>query len=142
MNTTTARSLASRIAELIEITSIFQARYGKQYRMKPGSPAAAWDMHQSIFDHQVAIARLLDETALLSPRQSATWWKWQETMDTAVASGVAQEISRLIAACACFEAEPRAGESPMVTASQRAIAGMLHPSALMVAQAEPVARAS
>lgn len=142
MNTSTARSMAAEIAQLIELASIFQARYGKQYRMKPGSPAAAWDLQQSIFDCQVAIARLLDAQAVESPRQDSTWWKWQETIDTAVASSIAQEISHLIASCACFEVEPRSAESPMVAASQRAIAGMLHPSALMIAQAEPVARAS
>ncbi len=39
MNTVMARHIAAQIAELIELSSIFQTRYGKDYRMKPGSPA-------------------------------------------------------------------------------------------------------
>ena len=38
MNTTSARLLAAKVAELIETASIFQSCYGKDYCMKPGSP--------------------------------------------------------------------------------------------------------
>jgi hypothetical protein len=137
MNTATARQLAAKIAELIELTSIFQARYGKQYRLKPGSPAEAWDLHQAIFDQQAAIAQSLDTCALENPLQRCPqWWKYQETIDTGVVSLIAAEISHLIACCASFEAEPRAAFSPAVVSSQAAIAGMLHPSAVMVAQGD------
>ena len=53
-----------------------------------------------------------------------------------VVSLIAAEISHLIACCASFEAEPRAASSPAVSSSQAAIAGMLHPSAVMVAQGD------
>ena len=138
MNTANARQIAAKIAELIEFASIFQARYGKQYRMKPGSPAEAWDLHQAMFDQQVAIAHLLDAAALEAPmRRSTPWWKFQDEIDTGVVCMVASEAGHLIACCASFEAEPRAASSPAVNASQAVIAGMLHPSALMVAQGEP-----
>jgi hypothetical protein len=137
MNTATARQLAAKIAELIELTSIFQARYGKQYRIKPGSPAEAWDLHQAIFDQQAVIAQLLDTAALENPlRRCPSWWKYQDTIDTGVVSLIAAEISHLIACCASFEAEPRAASSPAVSSSQAAIAGMLHPSAVLVAQGD------
>lgn len=137
MNTATARQIAARIAELIELASIFQARYGKQYRMKPGSPAEAWDLHQALFDQQVAIAHLLDPSTLETPlRRPAQWWKYQDEMDTGSACLMAAEASHLIASCACFEAAPRADSSPVVSTSQAVIAGMLHPSTLMVAQGE------
>jgi len=138
MNTTTARQLSAKIAELIELASIFQARYGKQYRIKPGSPTEAWELHQAIFDQQAVIAQMLDDAALESPlRRCAPWWKWQDTVDTGTVSLIAAEVCHLIACCASFEAEPRAAASPVIETSQAAIAGMLHPSAVMVAQGAP-----
>jgi hypothetical protein len=138
MNTTTARHISAKIAELIEFASIFQSRYGKQYRLKPGSPAEAWDLHQAIIDQQADIARLLDSATLENPpRCSKPWWNWQETMDTGVVYQIAIESNHLIACCASFEAAPLADTSPAIYASQRAIAGLLHPSALLVAQGEP-----
>ncbi|MBZ0287363.1 MAG: hypothetical protein K8I30_07100 [Anaerolineae bacterium] len=138
MNTANARLIAARIAELIEFASIFQARYGKQYRMKPGSPAEAWDLHQTLFDQQVAIAHLLQPDALATPlRRAAPWWKYQDAIDTGSACMMAAEASHLIACCASFEAEPRAASSPVIGTSQAVIAGLLHPSAVMVAQGEP-----
>jgi hypothetical protein len=135
MNTTQAHQLMVKIGQLIEFSSIFQARYGKQYRVKPGSPAEAWNLHQAIFDQQVAIAHLLDTAALEAPMSRSTpWWKWQDEIDTGVVCMIASEASHLIACCASFEAEPRAAFSPAINASQAVIAGMLHPSALMVAQ--------
>jgi hypothetical protein len=143
MQTATARQIAAKCAELIELASIFQARYGKNYRITPGSPAEAWDLHQSIFDLQTAIARLMDAEALERPLQGCTsWWKRQETPDTSVAAMVAQEASRLIACCASFEAAPRGESSPIIQSSQSAIAGMLHPSSLMVALNDMGQRAS
>ncbi len=137
MKTAIARQLAAKIAEMIELTSIFQARYGKQYRIKPGSPAEAWDLHQAIFDQQAVIAQLLDSDTLENPvRRCTAWWKYQDTIDTGVVSLIASEVSHLIACCASFEAEPRAASSPAVAASQAVIAGMLHPSAVMVAQGD------
>ena len=143
MNTATARQLAAKIAELIELTSIFQARYGKQYCVKPGSPAEAWDLHQSIFDQQAAIARLIDPQALEQPLQRCTaWWRRQETPDTSIVSMLAQEVSHLIACCATFEAAPRGESSPVIYTSQSTIAGMLHPSSVMVALGDMGQRAS
>ncbi len=137
MNTVMARHIAAQIAELIELSSIFQTRYGKDYQMKPGSPAEAWELHQAIFNQQVAIARLLDTDALENPLQRVPpWWKWQETIDTGVVAQAAQEATHLIACCASFEAVPMAVSSPVVGCSQRVIAGILHPSAVLVAQDE------
>lgn len=110
--------------------------------MKPGSPTQAWDLYQSILNQQAAIARLLDLDALENPSQRLPqWWKWQETMDTGVVAQIAQEAYHLIACCASFEANPSAHTSPVIGCSQRVIAGMLHPSSLMVAMGE-MAKAS
>ena len=137
MNTVLARQLAARVAELIELASIFQCRYGKDYCLKPGSPADSWSLQQAIMNQQTAIASLLDASALETPAQRLPqWWKWQEIMDTAMATSLAQETCHLIAACACVEASPGATTSPVIIASQQVIAGMLHPSTRMVALAK------
>jgi hypothetical protein len=133
MNTITARRIAAQIAELVELASIFQARYGKDYRLKPGSPADAWDMHRAIFDKQSDIARLLDIEALEQPlKRLPDWWKYRDTVDTGMATQLSQAAAHLIACCAAFEASPRADSSPVVATSQSVIAGMLHPSAVLV----------
>lgn len=137
MNTALARQLAASVAELIELASIFQCRYGKDYRLKPGSPADAWDLQQAIMNQQTAIATLLDESALETPSQRLPqWWKWQEIMDTGTATSLAQETCHLIAACACVTASPDSVTSPVINTSQQVIAGMLHPSTRMVALAK------
>lgn len=144
MNTITARLIYSKIAELIELTSIFQTHYGRNYRMKPGSPEPAWTLHQTIFDQQRDIARLLDLETLENPSNAISpWWKWQDTLDTSIVATLAHEACHLIACCASFEANPIGNCSLAVTAAQRAIAGGLHPSSRMIAIEERApARAS
>lgn len=135
MNTAIARAAAAHIAELIEFASIFQARYGKQYRMKPGSPAEAWNIYNAILDKQVTIASLLDYPALESPlKRCPPWWKYQDAIDIGTASMMANEASHLIAACAWFEAEPIGEPSPVILSAQQVIAGLLQPNTLMLAQ--------
>jgi hypothetical protein len=137
MNTQTARELAAKVAQLIEQASIFQALYGKGYHMKPGSPEETWTLHNAIFNQQTDIARLLDDDALQNPsRRAHLWWKHQDAIDTGIATLIAQEVSQLIASCAYFEARPMGESSHMVRCAQTVIAGMLHPSALLVAQSE------
>jgi hypothetical protein len=142
MNTARARLLAAKVAELIETASIFQSCYGKDYRMKPGSPTQAWDLYQAMLNQQTAIAGLLDVDALEDAAQRLPqWWKWQESIDTSMVAQMAQEAYHLIACCACFEANPAGNVSPVIACSQRVIAGMLHPSTRMVAMGE-MAKAS
>jgi hypothetical protein len=137
MNTQNARELAAKVAQLIEQASVFQALYGKGYRMKPGSPDEAWTLHNTIFNQQTDIARLLDDDALQNPtRRTHLWWKQQDTIDSGIATMIAQEVSQLIASCAYFEAKPMGESSHMVRCAQTVIAGMLHPSTLLVAQSE------
>lgn len=137
MDTTLARHLAARVAELIELASIFQCRYGKDYRLKPGSPTDAWDLHQSIIDQQTAIAGLLDTYAIETPAQRVPqWWKNQDIMDTSTATSLAQEVCHLIAACACVDANPERVSSPVIASLQQVIAGTLHPSTRMMAMAK------
>ena len=142
MKTANARLVATKVAELIEMASIFQSCYGKDYRMKPGSPTQAWDLYQAMLNQQTAIARLLDLDALEDAAQRLPqWWKWQESIDTGMVAQMAQETYHLIACCASFEANPTASTSPVISSSQRVIAGMLHPTTRMVAMGE-MAKAS
>lgn len=142
MNTTSARLLAAKVAELIETASIFQSCYGKDYRMQPGSPTQAWDLYHAMLSQQTAIATLLDVDAVEdSARRLPQWWKWQESIDTGIVAQMAQEIYHLIACCASLEANPTTHQSHIIGSSQRVIAGMLHPTTRMVALGE-MAKAS
>lgn len=131
MHTTTALQIAARIAELTELCTTFQAQFGKQYSLTSDSPAEAHTLHREICDKQEAIAALLDPQALRSPAsKTSEWWRWQQTMDIATASALAQAANQLIASCAYAQASPNeAGASPNMMASQAAIAAMLHPDA-------------
>lgn len=143
MDTGLARQIALAIADLMQPVSIFQSCFGKDYRMKPGSPDQAWELHQVIKQQQVLIASLLDATTLDAPLQRLPqWWKYQEAPDVGVVSAMMQEACHLIAACACHEANPQTPQSPVVATSQRILAGMLHPATLMMAQDNSLARAS
>lgn len=138
MNTATARKIIMETAELLALCSRFQALYGKDYRMKPGSPEDAWDLYQAIFDQQRMIAEMLDTDALERPlKRWGEWWNRQETIDIALVSELAKEASHLIACCAYNEADPQryADNVGMVRTSQGVIAGLLHPAARQVALA-------
>src|SRR5690349_5297771 len=114
MNTSTARLIAATAGDLIVLTSTFDSRYGKNYRMKPGSPDDAWQLQQAIFDQQTTLARLLDPLALENPLQRMTpWWKFQDVMDTSMATQIAAEAFHLIACCASAEATARTEPSPV-----------------------------
>lgn len=135
MDTTMAQALAAKSAQLIEFTSIFQSQYGKDYRMKPGSPDEAWQLQQAIFDLQGEIAQILDIYALENPlRRVSPWWKFQDVMDNGIATQIAQEVFHLIACCAAQGVSQRTEPSPVIVCSQRTIAGFLHPSTLLIAQ--------
>ncbi len=135
MNTTMAQVLATKAAQLIELTSIFQSQYGKDYRMKPGSPDEAWTLQQAIFDLQAEIGHSLDMYALENPLKRVTpWWKFQDVMDNGIATQIAQEVFHLIACCAAQGVSQRTEPSPVIVCSQRTIAGFLHPSTLLIAQ--------
>lgn len=129
MNTQTALKVAAKIAELTQLCTVFQARYGRRYAFTPDSPPEAQALHDAIGQKQQEIAALLDAEALQKPfRKPSEWWKWSQTMDTATAGELAQEANHLIACCAYFEADSRGMDSSYaVQASQAAIAGMLRP---------------
>lgn len=127
MNTTTALQIAAKAAELTELSTTFQAKYGKRYHFAPDSPAEATDLYQAICSKQAEIAALLDPMALDNPMKRASeWWRWQQVMDIATAGELAREANHLIASCAYCEASVNE-DSPAVLVAQQAIAGMLHP---------------
>jgi hypothetical protein len=143
MDTGLARQIALAIADLMQPVSIFQSCFGKDYRLKPGSPTQVWELHQAIKEQQVLIASLLDASALESPIQRLPqWWKYQEMPDVGTVTAMMQEACHLIAACSCHEANPQTAQSPVLATAQRVLAGMLHPATLMMAQDRSLARAS
>jgi hypothetical protein len=137
VDTGIARALAGKHAVLIEMVSQFQFQYGRDYRLKPGSPTLAWSLYQEILNQQVAIARLLDAPARENPVfHVQRWWKFQDVMDIGIAFCLGAEINHLLASCACRLAAPEQELSPVIATSQAIIAGMLHPSVLLMAQGQ------
>jgi hypothetical protein len=136
MRTDIALELAQNVAHLVKLTAAFQAKYGRHYVLKPGSSSEAWTLYNQIFDEQVTIARMLDKRALEMPHETYTkWWERQDTMDLSVAKTLMQHISHLIATVTYFEAETQETDwSYAILCAESAIAGLLHPSALQVAQ--------
>lgn len=136
MRTDIALGLAQDVANLVQLTATFQAKYGRYYTLKPGSTEEAWALYNQIFNQQVHIACQLNHKALEMPNEThAQWWERQDTMDLSIAKTLMQHISHLIATVAYFEAETQETDwSYAVFCAESAIAGLLHPSALQVAQ--------
>ncbi|MFN8375431.1 MAG: hypothetical protein U0694_21455 [Anaerolineae bacterium] len=132
MNTAIARRIVEETTQLTELVAVFQARYGKTYRLKPGSPAEAWTLHRQILDQQRAIAGLLDADVIEQPvYKHIRWWQQQEAMDTGVTQDLFFEAYQLVTRCAFTEANAHdLRRSPGIACSQAVIAGMLHPVAL------------
>lgn len=133
--------LAQKISELIQQCASFQARFGRYYMLKPGSPAESWAMYHEILGQQVQIAALLDVCSVESPQATLDqWWDRHDVIDLSVAKTMMQQVSHLIATCAYHEAEVEATDwSYAVYCAQASIAGLLHPSARMLAlSSDPV----
>jgi hypothetical protein len=137
----TALVLAQKISELVQQCASFQAKFGRYYTLKPGSPAEAWAMYHDIIGKQVEIASLLDAKILDMPQTSPDqWWKRHDVIDLAMVKTLMQQVSHLIATCAYHEAELEPTDwSYAVYSAQASIANMLHPSAKLLAfSSDPV----
>src|SRR5690606_10323725 len=101
MNTSTAHTLISQAAHLVERTAAFQARYGDHYELKPGSPPDAWSHYDELLQLQSQIARLLDPAALDNAYSKyGKWWDRHDVIDSATAHAVMNEMVHLMACCA------------------------------------------
>jgi len=137
MDTSVARSMLIEAAQLMELASTYQVRYGRQTRLKPGSSDDAWTLYQAALDSQCEIARLIDPAVLEAPnRRRMSWWERQDVVDTGVVREIIDDIGHLIACCAYAQAEAENGHtewSYAVESAQSVIAGLLHPTSLQVA---------
>jgi hypothetical protein len=132
-----ALGLAQHVAQLVQLTATFQAKYGRHYRLKPGSTPEAWALYTAIFNEQINVARCLSLKSLEMPNDSYDkWWEREDTMDLSVAKTLMQHSAHLIATVSYFEAETQETDwSYAVFCAESTIAGMLQPAALQVAQA-------
>lgn len=139
MNTANARTILAETARLVELTATFEARYGKNYRMSATSPTDAWKLHHAILDTQHIIAHLLDPNVIENPHNRyGKWWERHDVMEASMAQQLIAEVAHLIAVVAHYETNEQDGKatwSHALTTTQRAIAGMLHPQAFVIAGA-------
>jgi hypothetical protein len=135
MEGATALALAQKISELVQQCASFQAKYGRYYTLKPGSPTEAWALYHDILGKQVEIAAMLDGNTLeLQQSTLDQWWKRHDVIDLSIAKTLMQQVSHLIATCAYHDAETEPTDySYAVFSAQASIANMLHPSARMLA---------
>jgi hypothetical protein len=135
MNTAIAREIAAKSAQLVALTAEFEATYGKNYTLKPGSPQDAWDLYDAVFQTESSLASLLDSAALLNPHHRyGKWWDRVETMETAIAQQLMLEARHLIARCAHHHVnQPDSDWSYAIQTAQCAIAGMMRPASLQLA---------
>jgi hypothetical protein len=134
MNTQIATLLAADIAKLVGLSAEFQARFGQHYTLRPGSDRAAWDLFNAITAQQTVIAGRLDQDALDRPHLTiGKWWERFDVPDFAVTKHLMDTVTQLISACA-YDAISDGVQSHNTVCSQRVIAGLLHPSAVQIAQ--------
>jgi len=140
MTLQSAHELLHYAGHLAELTSTFQAAYGRHYRVNAGSDQDTWALYRNINDAQQAIARLLTDEALEHPHAlSGKWWDRYDVPDTSVSQAILSQAGHLIAACAYCEAKNVTDDCyRSIDATQRAIAGMLHPSILLLASDEKI----
>lgn len=131
MDVKTAHLIVAQVASLTELVTRFQALFGSDYRMKPGSPARAWELDEQIRQTQAAIARLLDKQALDNPFiRHGRWWETQDVMNTSLMTELATTAVHLLMYCTCYETRDDKREYPLtMRLAQETIAGMLHPAA-------------
>jgi len=129
-----ACQLATEAVYLVQLVGKFQAQFGREYRLKPGSPPVAWELDQAIQAQQTLIARLLDLAALEGAfSRYGCWWTRCDVMDDGIAHELAAEATRLVSACAHAESKADQVEwSPAIQVIQQSIAGMLPPHIRMM----------
>ena len=132
VNIEKARELLCCAGEFVELVSRFQACYGPGYRVTLGSDPAAWELFEAINTVQLRLALLLDGDVLEQAHPiSGKWWSKQDVPDVSTVQSLVGQAGYLITACAY--AEQTQSETAIV-ATQRVIAGALHPSICMIAQ--------
>lgn len=131
MNSVVAAQIVAGVVRLTELSAVFQAKYGQDYLLKPGSPDEAWKLYRASFEQQAEIARMLDLECLESPfTRYGAWWGRREMVDTGILNELALEAFRLVSYCASYYSLSEGEACPLtMRLSQEAIAGMLHPAA-------------
>jgi hypothetical protein len=137
MNAKNTHQIMRIATHLLEMTATFQSAYGKGYRVGPGDAKDTWALYYDICKAQTAIARLLDPQVLEEPHSLyGAWWEKSDVPALHLTHALVGQAGHLIAACAYADAQsPATGKHPhALLATQRVIAGMLQPAALLLAQ--------
>lgn len=136
MNITTAHTLLAAVTRLVEIAAIYQSCYGDSPRLKPGSPAQAWQLYQESLDTQCAIARLLEIAPREQPNRGkyGAWWLRRDVIDSGSAHALLEEAGHLLASTVYAQASARgADQGYAVYGVQANMAALLLPASLQIA---------
>jgi hypothetical protein len=135
MNIKRAHQIHCALANIAELASSYNARYGSNTRINDNSPADAHEIYNRFMEEQSNIASLLDTKALNAPYMRwEKWWESRDVMNLGLVNELASAALRLVEHIACLEAM---GKNPdnegSVCNLQETIAGMLHPLARQAA---------
>jgi hypothetical protein len=133
MNLTTVHQLLNTVSQLAEMSAYFSAKYGRNYRLKAGSPAEAWKLYHDAAHLQRILCGLLNADALDHASETQTWWHTHDMIDTNITAELFSEAHQLLVRvtyCAATSTDQNeCFNAPGILAVQKQIAGMLHPSA-------------
>lgn len=130
MNVSIAQQISSRVSKIAELSAIFNAKYGCNYRLNPESPTEAWDLYHQLMAEQAQIASLLDNEAVSKPYvRFERWWERRDVINTALVNEMASETIRLVERAAYLMAvEHDQNAQSSLRVIQEGIAGLLHPA--------------
>ena len=140
MDVKNVSAMMSQASHVLTLSATYQARYGRTTKLKAGSPQDAWELYDQTLYGQSIIARMLHEGALEKPYyKTGKWWEGQDVIDVGVARLLVQDVAHLLACIAYHEATADPKElSHSAHSTQYIIAGMLHPSSILVAMDETI----
>jgi hypothetical protein len=134
MEIKTVHTILDEAARLIELTALFQVKYGRSYKMTANCPQEAWQLYHDIMQSQAIIASYLD-LGVLDDIQTpyGRWWDHADVMEPIMAQQILGNSAQLLSSVVHAKTLSPTSISYAVHSFQRAIAGMLHPNSYLAA---------
>ncbi|QPC84197.1 hypothetical protein G4Y79_07440 [Phototrophicus methaneseepsis] len=134
MSIVQARQIAINVVHLAELAARFQAKYGRNYVVKPDSPQDAVSLYEEILSQQALIAGMLSPEALdVAYHRFGNWWSRHDVIDSAIVNELVMDACNLVSRAGYIE-ETNPRETQSLLPIQKSIAGMLHPNAREMAR--------
>lgn len=139
MNISQAQRIMMHVANIATIGATYQAKFGRDYRLTPESPAAAWELYRNLMSEQTNIASLLEPAALHTPySRYGKWWERRDVIDSGLLNELTADAMTLVERCAYLDAMNQSTvNAPSLVIVEQSIAGMLHPATRQTSVSDP-----